>query len=275
MEVITSPHKTAVDSPSKQLLYELSLLEITAQEDFYACLDKENQETEALHNDALAAAAREHERVRRAAEFEQEKLELRLQAERKRKEEEDRKVLEKKRKEKADQEIAEKRKEIERAKQAELEERRLAEAHKAEAIAAEKKRVEQERKNAEIARRLKETQDAEARAEASAKEAVIAAQKTTSASQTSRNPAREAEHQRFVAVHRNCKELRRFMMTEAQKSPPFKLQIGDMRREIKKCVGQLTEGKGANKVPVSFYRFQSFYFKLANIKHSSNKSSRF
>lgn len=277
MEIMTSPYKNAADSPSRQLLYELSRLGISNQENFYARLDRESKEREAVHREALAAAAAEHDRIRRNAENEREKLELQLQAEQRRREEEERKELEKIRQERAEREIAEKRREIERAKTAELEARRLDEARRAAAAAASAAKADKERRDAEAAetaRQLKEAQDARARekdeakhAEKRAKDAALLAQKKANEqldlqnSQASlaaqpirkptRNPQREAEHQRYVEIHQNLKKLRKFMMAEAQKQPAFKQRMGDLRREIKKCVGQLIEGKGVNKVPLS------------------------
>lgn len=274
MEVVTSPYKSAADSPSRQLLYELSRLGISNQENFYARLDRESKEREAVHQDALAAAAAQHDRIRRNAEIEREKLELQLQAEIRRKEEEERKELERIRQEKADREIAEKRREIERAKTAELEARRLSEARKAAAAAASAAKAEKERGDAEAAetaRQLKRAQDAELQekekardAEKRAKDAALLAQKgamgqpdsqASLATQSARTPImnrrRDAEHQRYIEIHQSLKRLRSFMKAEAQKQPPFKQRMGDLRRDIKKCVGQLIEGKGVNKIPVS------------------------
>lgn len=267
MEIMSSPYKNASDSPSRQLVFELSRLGITAQENFYARLDRESREREALHKDALAAAAVAHERIRRGAEIEREKLELQLQAERRRRDEEDRRELELRRQERAEREIAEKKQAIERARLAEIEEKRLADARKAEAAAAEEKKRAREGKDAEIARRLKELQDARAekeeterQAEKDAKDAASRAEKAKRlpepASQPfypppASNPEREEEHRRFIAIHRNLKELRKFLTSESSKFPQVKQQMGEMRRELKKCIGQLTEGKGANRGPVS------------------------
>lgn len=297
MEIMTSPYKNAADSPSRQLLYELSRLGISNQENFYARLDRESKEREAVHREALAAAAAEHDRIRRNAENEREKLELQLQAEQRRREEEERKELEKIRQERAEREIAEKRREIERAKTAELEARRLDEARRAAAAAASAAKADKERRDAEAAetaRQLKEAQDARARekdeakhAEKRAKDAALLAQKKANEqldlqnSQASlaaqpirkptRNPQREAEHQRYVEIHQNLKKLRKFMMAEAQKQPAFKQRMGDLRREIKKCVGQLIEGKGVNKVPVRSPK--SFQRRISLTTQTSSHSS--
>ena len=276
MEIMTSPYKNASDSPSRQLLYELSRLGITAQENFYARLDRESRERETLHKDALAAAAVAHERIRRGAEIEREKLELQLQAERRRRDEEDQRELELRRRERAEREIAEKKQAIERARLAELEEKRVADARKAEAAAAEENKRMREERDAEIARRLKELQgvqakkeETEKRAKKDAKDATSRAEKAnkliTAASQPSYpraapNSEREEEHQRYIVIHRNLKQLRKFLTSESSKFPQVKQQMGEIRRELKKCVGQLTEGKGANRGPVSLTSLHSVQF---------------
>ena len=276
MEIMTSPYKNATDSPSRQLLYELSRLGITAQENLYARLDRESREREVLHKDALAAAALAHERIRRSAEIEREKLELQLQAERRRRDEEDQRELELRRRERVEREIAEKQRTIERARLAEIEEKRAADARKAEAAVAEEKKREREERDAEIARRLEGLQAAQAkkeeiekRAKTDTKEGASRAEKvkepTTPASQISHPPAastreREEEHRRYIAIHRNLKELRKFLIAESSKFPQVKQHMGEMRRELKKCVGQLTEGKGANRGPVSRTRLLTSSF---------------
>jgi nucleoporin GLE1 len=40
------------------------------------------------------------------------------------------------------------------------------------------------------------------------------------------------------------------MTDEAKQNLELKRRVGEMRREIRKSVGQLTEGRGANRQPV-------------------------
>ncbi len=287
MAIMTSPYKTPIDNPSRQLLYELSRLGIASQQNFYARLDRENREREAHHRDALAAAAAEHNRIRQGAENERERLELQLQAERRRREAEETRELEKerqenadrdaeaaselakKRQEKVDRDAAERRRETERD---ELVRRKVVEEQKV----TEAKRVENERQEAELQNRLKALQDSQAqkepakKAEKNAQGAAASAQRQQqfasnqpfsepstaplqTASHAHQDPKTEAKHQRYVEIHRNLKSLRKVIVDGAQKNASFKQQIGDMRREIKKCVGQLIAGKGANKAPVSHW----------------------
>jgi nucleoporin GLE1 len=57
----------------------------------------------------------------------------------------------------------------------------------------------------------------------------------------------------YVEIHKRLKQVRAYTMDFAKKDPALKKKVGEMRREIRKSVGQLTEGKGANKTPVSLY----------------------
>ena len=278
---MTSPYKLAKDSPSRQLLWELNRLAISDQEGFYAQLDKESHEREVLHQQALAEATAKHENVRRAAEQYREKLEAQIQEELKRREDEGKRELEKLRKEKVEREIAERKREIERAKTIESEEKRIAELKKLEEDAADRRRAERERQDAERAKRQEEELKKAARQKEEvvatvvrAKEAAIVAQKARSApvNQTPllapapaptpsvqqstvttkpiQNTQLEAEHSRYLEIHRALKEFRKFMAAQAKQNTQLKGAMGDMRREIRKSVGQLRDGKGANKVQV-------------------------
>ena len=63
---------------------------------------------------------------------------------------------------------------------------------------------------------------------------------------------RELEHKRYLDLHAELKTLREYMILEAKKDPRLKQEMGNMRRDIKKSVGQLTVGKGANEIPVCY-----------------------
>lgn len=283
METMASPYKTPIDSPSRQLLHELSRLSLVMHDDFYERLDKENKLREADHRNALASAAAEHSRIRRSAEIEREKLELQLDSERRRREAEETRELEKRRQEKADRD-AEERREAARKRQekvdrdvaesrrqdelADLQRRRIAEEQKVE----EAKRAKTDREDAELKRRLKAVQDTEARKkeEHNANQAAQGAQRqqqfiqhlpanlqnSTSLPRTTPlvpgDLKVEAEHENYIQIHRNLKKLREMVKQGVQHDSKLKERIGDMRREIKKCVGQLISGKGANKAPASF-----------------------
>ena len=268
-----TPYKRAPDSPSRQLLYELNQLAISAQEGFYAHLDQENEQREDIHKRALAAAARKHDRVREAAEIEKQRLEVEREAQLRQQEEAQKLALEKQRHE---FELGARRREAERARLAEQQERELANAQREAKEAADRRNAERDRQQAEESRRQQDRIEAEQKrqndiraAEAKAKEAENAAQKarlepktiappsngvtqaqTQLKTPTSHlNPDWEAEHARFLEIHKQLKGLRKLINSHTKEQPDLKAAVGDMRRDIKKSVGQLT-GENRRK-PVS------------------------
>ncbi|KAK3945799.1 hypothetical protein QBC46DRAFT_369984 [Diplogelasinospora grovesii] len=52
---------------------------------------------------------------------------------------------------------------------------------------------------------------------------------------------------RYTVIHQNLKVLRKSMAEQAKTNRALKDRMGDMRREIRKTVGQLTGGAGANR----------------------------
>lgn len=282
MDIMASPWRSANDSPSRQLLWELGQL-TSSREAFNAQLDRENDDRAILHRQALEAASAQHDRVRRTAEQYRERLEQQIQAERRRREEETQKEIDKLCREKEEEEQAAKRREIERARTAEAEKKRAAEIRRREKSAADERKANEEQQDAEIARRLEvekrkeslqreQVKAAEAKAaEANSKEAASAAQLPLSVPTTKsspppaqlsqpshrvehQNPALEAEHQKYLEIHQRLKGLRKAMASQAKQNPTLKTVMGDMRREIKKCVGQLRQGKGTNRSQVYWAR---------------------
>jgi nucleoporin GLE1 len=56
---------------------------------------------------------------------------------------------------------------------------------------------------------------------------------------------------RYTTIHKNLKELRKSMVEQAKTNRALKERMGDMRREIRKSVGQLTGGvPGVNRQQV-------------------------
>ncbi|KAL8938774.1 MAG: hypothetical protein Q9216_003720, partial [Gyalolechia sp. 2 TL-2023] len=267
MAVTESPWKSARDSPSRQLLWELSRLAITAQEDLYERLDRDSQEREAAHKSALAEAIAKHEKVRKDAEAERDRLEKQMLQERERRAAEARQEEERQRRLAHEREKAEKQRAAERAETAARAERAATEERNAELARqkAEKDRqtAKAEQAKAEIEKKAdderKVKEEAAAAAAAASTAAAQKAQITTSTAKRPaavtqgqiRNPQREAEHQWYLEIHKNLKELRKSMVQQAKEDPKLKSRMGDMRRDIKKSVGQIIEGKGKNTKPVS------------------------
>lgn len=262
-----TPYKRATDSPSRQLLYELNQLAISSQEGFYAHLEDEDEDRRNLHKQALAAAALKHDRVRRNAEAEKQRVEAEEEARRLQQEEEQRRALEKQRHE---NELAVRRREIEREQINAQRERELARARQAVQEVADRRKAEKEHHDAEEARKRqerfeaeKERQKASAAAEARAKQQAIEAERAkgaqtqastiapkpapivpTSAAPKSRpadkDPERESIHARYLQIHQELKDLRKMVASKLKEFADVKAAVGEMRREIKKSVGQLT-----------------------------------
>ncbi|KAL8825082.1 MAG: hypothetical protein Q9170_007935, partial [Blastenia crenularia] len=262
MAITESPWKAARDSPSRQLLWELSRLAITTQEDIYERLDRESQEREAAHRSALAQAIAKHEKVRKDAEAERDRLEKQMQQDKERRDAEARQEEERQRQATIEREKVEKRRAVEQAEAAARAERAATEERNAEIT---RKKNEKELQDAEVAKAKKAQQEAEAKKKADderrLKVDTSAAHKSHSdtpavrqpVAVTSRNQSqlqqREAEHRRYLKIHKDLKELRNFMVQQAKQQPKLKSRMGDMRRDIKKSVGQIIEGKGQNVKP--------------------------
>ena len=262
-----TPYKKATDSPSRQLLYELNQLAISQQQGFYAHLDREGEQREGLHRQALAAAALKHDRVRQNAEIEKQRLEAEEEAARKRQEEEQRRALERQQHE---VQVAEKKRLVERQRLAEQREQELARAEREAQEAADRRDAERKRQEVEKVRKAQEESDTRLRqqeaaraAEAQAKQAAAAAAaaqkhqfqlqqqidlppksppKTSTAAGkvVQSNPEWEVEHTRYLQIHKQLKDLRKLVNSKTKEQPALKAAVGDMRRDIKKSVGQLT-----------------------------------
>lgn len=57
--------------------------------------------------------------------------------------------------------------------------------------------------------------------------------------------------ERYVEIHKSLKQLRENIKDLGKKHVEFKKKAGDMRRAIIRSMGQLVEGAGMNKIPVS------------------------
>ncbi|KAI5924382.1 GLE1-like protein-domain-containing protein [Camillea tinctor] len=56
---------------------------------------------------------------------------------------------------------------------------------------------------------------------------------------------------RYVEIHQNLKKLRASIAQEAKSSPVLKQRMGDMRRELRKNMGQLVSERGGNKKQIA------------------------
>lgn len=254
------------DSPTRQLMEELHedirKINIAAKDKmdiYYAEQRRRKEHLDKIDADKMAAYMEKHKRVKQSqiktrehSDFLLEQHYKEQEAELRRKEAEERaekerleKIrLEKEQKEKEERERKERRQREDTAKREAAAE---AEKKKKAAEEAEKKaRDEAERKKREADLRAKELKEKEEQARAEEEQKKSLALKFPEPTE-----GQKAVHARYLEIHARLKDLRKYMMAEAKTSPALKPVMGDMRRMIKKCVGQLTEGKGANKQPVS------------------------
>ncbi|KAK2841693.1 hypothetical protein FQN49_006000 [Arthroderma sp. PD_2] len=256
------------DSPSRQLLQELTkdleqvrihgeelkLVKAYERRSFYEKLDRIDREREEVHNTALNAAAAKRDQRRLQAEETLRQHLLAVEEERRRKEEAERRRQEKIKHEKAEKERKEreeaarleavrKAEEAERAKKAEEAER----AKKA----AEEDRARQEREKKQADDELKRKTEEEAKRKAAVEKEKQAVTKQSGISGLNHRTQQEIQEQaEYLKLHRHLKEFRTYMKEQTKTNTVLKQHMGDMRRTIRKCVGQLVaEDKTANQKP--------------------------
>ncbi|KAL1644707.1 hypothetical protein SLS58_004168 [Diplodia intermedia] len=275
------------DSPSRQLLMEFSRMLIDSDRKFHNELDRASAEQEKKHLEALAAAAVEHERVRQSAERVAEKFRLQVEQERRRREEYEHRELDRIRQENTRIEAERRQRQLDEVKRKEEEQRRAAEEAKAleaaeerlrrqkaqeEADAAKRKaeQVERERKQreesaaAEAAAKAKAQQVAQAQAQqapapavpngaASITAAPITAAPPAPSSAVSNSPLvsspqeHEVVHKEYLNIHQQLKTFRKNFQNETKNNSALKKIAGDLRRQIRMRMGQLTLNPKENR----------------------------
>ncbi|KAJ5180611.1 hypothetical protein N7492_003821 [Penicillium capsulatum] len=270
-------HVPPLDSPSKQLMRDL-ILELEQvrlfDEDlrkahayelqtYYDELDQLDQQREAVHSAALDQVAVGHDRLRdeakatleehnRVEEEERRRLAEEARKERERVEREQAEKLRREQAEAARREAERKAKE-EAQKKAEQEAeaqaqraRQAAQEQKDREVRAEQQRVEQE-KQKQQEESLKAQKEAEEKARTELQQKVGGGNLT---------PHEVNVQERYVAVHKRLKEMRKWLIGCGKENPNVKQATGDLRRAIRKCVGQLRDGKGTNKAQTQQIRIE-------------------
>ena len=261
-------HVPPLDSPSKQLMLDLvrdleqvrlfdeDLKKVHAYErkSYYEHLDRVDREREAIHTAALDEVAAIRNRVREEAETTLKNHIRAEEEERLRKEAAIRKEKERVEREKAEKERIQQ----EAVARAEAERKAKEQAaqkakQEAEAKAAEEERA---RKTALDEKLRKEREQADATKRKEAEAAQMAKQEAEEQAQSKQqqslgagnlSPEEIQIHQRYVELHKTLKEMRKWLSGMAKGEPALKKAMGEMRRSIKKSVGQLRSGTGANK----------------------------
>ncbi|KAI9735275.1 MAG: hypothetical protein M1834_001866 [Cirrosporium novae-zelandiae] len=272
----SSPWKGLRDSPSRQLLIDLSRLQIAKTLNFQEQLDELGRRRAEGHKKALSAASLDHDSVRSAAETLLAELAAKQEAERRKVEEGRLAALRKRQEEERKRHEAERlRAEAEAEAKVQEEIRRQEQQRKA--AETRKQQEEQALQQAERARVEKAKADAEAAAEESRKQEVrkrelsmaqakeaeaiaqIQAQKkgqpiTLSPEKWPEPGAhipdrKRQEHERYLEIHKHLKEFREWMNQQRKAKHPATEKMSDWRREITKRVGQVVLGKGGATAP--------------------------
>ena len=260
LDITQNLPKKSTGSPSRAFLTELSLQNEHYYKELFDRLERDEKLLGKTHAEALAAAAREHERVRAEAQRAREWNMWQREMERRQVEDELVRELDRQRQEKLQTEIEEQRRRTEEVRRQEEQLKQ-----------AEQERKEQEEKLQRLeATRKEEAEQANQRQEATEEAAKRQIAEQSKAEEPKEEPKireqerpdkplesllqipieqREATHRRYLDLHRWLKEMRKDVIGRAKKNPQYKKVIGDWRREITKRVGQLTREKNATLAP--------------------------
>lgn len=258
------------------ILKAMHRLRLSQDEAFFAHLDEEFRKREKLHESALAAAAAKHNSVREDARAIGERIERERRERQERANEqrlrEEAIELDRLRQEKAEQELAARRREILITQKADAERQQAEEAARVKAEADQQQALEKQRQAEREAQKAEErkqlAQNEESRqaaasgpaaAEPAGRDssrpgqwAVVPLASTSVDSGRNRSVSKpDPLHQQYLDIHQRLKQFRKSFIEYGKQHPELKAKTGNARREIRKCVGQLIEGKGANRVPVS------------------------
>lgn len=254
-----------LDSPSRQLVYDLAKdleairlhhedlkrvysYQAQAQEEEEDEIDRAHQE---FYYAAIEKTYDYYDGHRREAEIvlqehlrEEEEKERRRQEEEERRRQAEKERLERERKEReeaARKREEEARREAERIAREEEERRKKAEAEAKAIKAAEEEKTRRQKEEAEEKERQRQAELQRAEEEEKKRRTLGGAQGVTQ--------EELEEQEKYLELHKYLKELRKFVVAEGKKNPTLKSTIGDYRRGITKCIGQLREGQGtaANK----------------------------
>lgn len=269
-------HIPPLDSPSKQLMRDL-VLELEQvrlfDEDlkkahavelqiYYEDLDRIDKEREAAHAAALDRVALRHDQLRDEAKatlkehnrVEEEERRRLAEAARKESERIERERAEKLRQEQEEAARREAERKAKEEAQKKAEKEAEAEAQRAQQAAQEKKdreaREEQAKADEESRKQAQESKKAQEEAEQQAR-----SQRQQKVGGSRLTPEEVHTQERYLALHKKLKEMRGWLINQGKQQPALKQATGDLRRAIRKCVGQLRDGKGTNRVQVSFDHF--------------------
>ena len=259
---------------------------------FYEHLDRVDQQCQAEHYAALDRAALRHDQVREEAEsalrdhirLEEEKWEAEVSRLEHERIEREKAAIRRRERENARRKAQEEAERIEREKKekAELEEKARQERER---LAKEAEEEETQRRLDEMKKKMKQQAEEEekrrkAEKAVKAEEAATAAEAEVvkKADQEQQEKAQEQQkqqqgakhrgqtdeearvHDRYRQLHQQLKKFRAYLVDQAKTNKILKQTMGDARRAITKCVGQIREGPGANRGQASPRQLLIFFF---------------
>lgn len=274
-----------MESPTQRLILEFSQMLLRSDEAFTKNLDKTAAESAQTYQQQLLKAADEHEKVRTEAELEQKRLVEEQEAQQREREEKIRRDLERLEAEKArearERELEAKKREAEAARQAAEHQRKLQEAE----AKARAQRDEEEAAQRKEQQREKEARKAQAAAEAAKAKAnalkqpvppaqapstvpvssLLTSSKPAAAPTSTPSPAASAGappsadveiiHTKYMELHRRMKEFwKPFKKECATPGNPMKALVGDLRRDMRKCISQVSVSRQDSKVIIQKLR---------------------
>lgn len=273
-----SPLKDLYESPSRQMQTEFSLLLLRSDNDFNERLDQAAAERARLHEEQLAKAAQEHQKVQEGAKLEIQRIVLEQEQERLRREEAQHQEIERLNQEKLRREAESQRQKLEASRREEEAARQAAERQKQIQEADARVRAQKEQQE-EATRRQKEEAEKKAREAALAAQqaqrqqqpppaaAVITTPVPSTAATTTRPvastsapaPGVEELHAKYLELHARMKTFRtEFVNKHKQMGDPLKGPVGDTRRNMRKRLGQVTTERKDSQAAIGRLRAECF-----------------
>ncbi|KAI5303490.1 centromere/microtubule-binding protein cbf5 [Ascosphaera pollenicola] len=225
--------------------FELKMIKANERRAYYENLDKIEQDREAAHNSALDEVVAKQTTIRKNAEEFLDKHLQKQEARRRQKEQEEKERQEKIAKRKA---VKERKARAQQEAEERLRQEEVKKQKEQEAEAERERKAADEKKKKEDAAREQKEKEAQEKADQEAKQQK--ALPTTSVAAGRRTQDEIQNHESYLFLHQKLKNFRNWFEQEIKANPDLKKQVGEYRRTIKKCVGQLTEDKKANKTPL-------------------------
>ncbi|KAF2706714.1 hypothetical protein K504DRAFT_459122 [Pleomassaria siparia CBS 279.74] len=280
------------DSPSRQVQHaEFNLMLNRSERSFYERLDLNAAEQAKDHEEQLSKAALEHERVQRCAKLEIDRLLLQQEQEKQAREEQQRLDIERLSREKARQEAEAQQRRLEMKQREEQAARQAAERQRQQQevdarLKAQKEQLDaarrQQSEREEVARK---TQEAVAAAEKARNQqlqqpplqqpqapkqlsAIVPQSSALAVPPTTQHipgaAGLEEIHAQYLALHQRMKGFWGPFSKEQKNGGPLKVATGEIRRQIRLRLGQISTTREASKAAIMAIRKDCFDMALSH-----------